>query len=136
MQKLTPRNPRILVVDDNRSIHEDFRKILSSSTTASVELDAVEASLFGSDSKEGKSVEFQIDSAYQGADAIRQVEESLRQGRPYAMAFMDVRMPPGLDGIETTIELWKRDPDLQVVLCTAYSDYSWAELLAKLGETD
>jgi len=136
MQEPTPQPIRILVVDDNRAIHDDFRKILSSPHASSAELDQAEAAIFGGAAQPVQSAAFQIDSAYQGAEAIQLVEQSLREGNPYPLAFMDVRMPPGLDGIETTAEVWKRYPDLQVVLCTAYSDYSWAELLAKLGATD
>jgi len=57
------------------------------------------------------------------------VEKSLAEGRPYALAFVDVRMPPGLDGVETTQKIWAIDPDIQIVICTAYSDYSWNEML-------
>jgi two-component system, NtrC family, sensor kinase len=136
MQTPTPKPIRILVVDDNRAIHDDFRKILSFSHGNSAELDQAEAAIFGSTAEPLHSAVFQIDSAYQGAEGVQLVEQSLRDGDPYPLAFMDVRMPPGLDGIETTAEIWKRYPDLQVVLCTAYSDYSWTELLAKLGSTD
>ena len=52
------------------------------------------------------------------------------------MVTVDVRMPPGWDGIETTQKLWEVDPDLQVVICSAYSDYSWDEIIAKLGNSD
>jgi two-component system NtrC family sensor kinase len=52
------------------------------------------------------------------------------------MAFVDVRMPPGWDGVETTARIWEADPDLQVVICTAYSDCSWEEMLDKLGRSD
>ena len=52
------------------------------------------------------------------------------------MAFVDVRMPPGWDGVETTAKIWQKYPDLQVVICTAYSDYSWEEMLKKLGYSD
>jgi YesN/AraC family two-component response regulator len=52
------------------------------------------------------------------------------------MAFVDVRMPPGWDGLETTRRIWELDPNLQVVLCTAYSDYSWGEMFEKLGHRD
>ena len=52
------------------------------------------------------------------------------------MAFIDVRMPPGWDGVETVRKIWEIDPDLQVVLCTAYSDYSWDEMFEKLGQHD
>ena len=64
------------------------------------------------------------------------IEKSLREDRPYAMAFVDVRMPPGWDGVETTAKIWQKYPDLQVVICTAYSDYSWEEMLKKLGYSD
>ena len=59
-------------------------------------------------------------------------------GTPYAMAtLMDVRdMPPGCDGVEATSKIWGIDPDLQVVICTAYSDCSWDEMLNTLGRSD
>jgi len=51
------------------------------------------------------------------------VKKSLEDGDPFALAFVDVRMPPGWDGIETVARIWQEYPDLQVVICTAYSDY-------------
>jgi DNA-binding NtrC family response regulator len=60
----------------------------------------------------------------------------LQEGRPYEIAFVDVRMPPGWDGIEVAPRLWMADPDLQIVICTAYSDYTWEEMFAKVGATD
>jgi len=57
-------------------------------------------------------------------------------GRPYALAFVDVRMPPGMDGVEAARKIWELDPQLQIVLCTAYSDYSWAEIFERLGQRD
>jgi PAS domain S-box-containing protein len=64
------------------------------------------------------------------------VEQSLAEGRPYALAFVDVRMPPGWDGVETVTHLWKTDPHLQTVLCTAYSDYSSTDIQRRLGHSD
>jgi len=64
------------------------------------------------------------------------VREAVRAARPFAVAFVDVRMPPGWDGVETTCRLWEADPDLQVVICTAYSDHSWDEMIARLGTSD
>jgi PAS domain S-box-containing protein len=52
------------------------------------------------------------------------------------MAFVDVRMPPGWDGIETIKQIWAECPQLQVVICTAYSDYQWQDITDKLGQTD
>jgi predicted signal transduction protein with EAL and GGDEF domain len=57
-------------------------------------------------------------------------------GNPFALAFVDVRMPPGIDGIETTARLLEQDADVNVVVCSAYSDHSWEELIDAIGETD
>ena len=64
------------------------------------------------------------------------IGKSLLEGRPYSLAFVDVRMPPGLDGVQTTRMIWEKYPDLQVVMCTAYSDYPWEEILLILGYSD
>jgi EAL domain-containing protein (putative c-di-GMP-specific phosphodiesterase class I) len=60
------------------------------------------------------------------------VRRALEDGRSYALAFVDARMPPGWDGVETIARLWEQDPDVLVVLCTAYSDYSWREIRERL----
>jgi signal transduction histidine kinase len=129
------QNHRILVIDDNKAIHDDFKKILVKEN-ASDDLDAREAALFGEKTPALGLPEFQIDSAFQGQEGLALIEKSLEENRPYAMAFVDVRMPPGWDGVETTAQIWKKYPDLQVVICTAYSDYSWEEMLNKLGYSD
>jgi PAS domain S-box-containing protein len=79
---------------------------------------------------------FDISSAHQGQEALALVESAVAEQRPFALAFVDVRMPPGWDGVETISRLWKVDPDLQVVICTAYSDYSWDEMRRTLGDSD
>jgi len=129
----TASSRRLLVVDDNAAIHDDFRKILGAGVQ---EVDEFEASVFGKTKAEVTLDGFQIDSAYQGQQALDHVCRAVADQRPYAVAFMDVRMPPGWDGIETTARIWEKDPDLQVVICTAYSDYSWGEMLQKLGRSD
>jgi signal transduction histidine kinase/AmiR/NasT family two-component response regulator len=129
------KNLRILVIDDNRSIHEDFRKILAGEGPAAL-TDAMEEALFGRATEVRQQVRFELASAYQGKEGFEMVQRALAEGRPYAMAFVDVRMPPGWDGIETTAHIWAIDPDLQIVLCTAYSDYSWDQMIAKLGHSD
>jgi two-component system sensor histidine kinase/response regulator len=129
---------RILIIDDNHSIHEDFKKILLASNRSAADLEHIEAALFGGRAPAPMAVvqAFEIDSAYQGNDGLNLVEESLRENRPYALAFVDVRMPPGWDGLETTAKMWDIYPDLQIVICTAYSDYSWGEMRRKLGQSD
>jgi signal transduction histidine kinase/DNA-binding NarL/FixJ family response regulator len=126
------------VIDDNPAIHADVRKILCPQTTATAAtVDALEAELLGAPTALPRPVvHFAVDSAHQGREGLDAVKKAAAEGQPYAMAFVDVRMPPGWDGVETTLELWKVAPDLQVVICTAYSDYSWDEMLAKIGGTD
>ncbi len=130
-------NHRILVIDDNKDIHEDFRKILTRKKKDAVgDLAQAEAILFDVEAPNVNLPEFQIDSAFQGQEGLDSIEKSLQQNSPYAMAFVDVRMPPGWDGVETTAQIWQKYPDLQVVICTAYSDYSWEEMLKRLGYSD
>src|SRR5271154_2795883 len=135
--KIDPlKNHRILVIDDNRAIHDDFRKILLRPADAPNDLAEEEAALFGEAASPFQLPTFEIDSAYQGQEGLDLIEESLRENRPYAMAFVDVRMPPGWDGVETTAKIWQKYSDLQVVICTAYSDYTWEEMFEKLGYSD
>jgi two-component system, NtrC family, sensor kinase len=129
-----PANRRILLVDDLPSIHEDFRKILCP-PAATTDLDAVEALLFGEPISTA-SVRFEMDSAFQGAEALEKVRASLLADNPYAMAFLDMRMPPGWDGVETAERLWQADPRLQIAFCTAFSDYSWSDVVTRLDGRD
>src|ERR1041384_4504859 len=99
---------RILLIDDQASIHEDYRKIICARPTCAPGLPAIEAELFGDDT-EAEPEDLDLDdgdSAYCGEDAITLVEKALREGRPYAVAFVDIRMPPGLDGILTMRRIW------------------------------
>ena len=128
--------PRILIVDDNPAIHEDFRKILQAADPRNLALESVEALLFDQAPPVSRSTQFHLDFAAQGSEALEKVEQSIAAGRPFALAFVDIRMPPGWDGIETIERLWKVDPALQIVICTAYSDYSWDKMNQRLGVND
>jgi len=124
---------RLLVIDDNPRIHEDYRKILGGRAQAGVS--SAEAALFGEQpTSEGPT--FDVDSAMQGREGVERARRALDEGRPYSVAFVDMRMPPGWDGLETIEQLWKIDPEVQVVVCSAYTDYDWLELLARLGHSD
>jgi PAS domain S-box-containing protein len=129
-------NHRILIVDDNPAIHEDFRKILHPTRRDKSDIKDLKAALFDDTPKAAAEAEFELVSAFQGYEALEMVKQSLAGNRSYSMVFLDVRMPPGWDGIETAARLWNVDPDLQIVICTAYSDYSWDEMRAKLDKPD
>ena len=131
-----PCNRRILVIDDNPAIHEDFRKILCTRLPGAEALAEAAAALFGETEAPGDDRAFELESAFQGEEGLERVTAALERDKPYAMTFLDVRMPPGWDGIETAERLWARDPDLQIVLCTAYSDYAWDEVRERLGRPD
>ena len=129
-------NRRILVVDDNESIHSDFHHILCPDAPDQTTVNEMEAVLFEETAQPEQSKGFELDSAFQGKEGLEMVKKSLEEGRAYALAFVDVRMPPGWDGIETISQIWKVDPDVQIVVCTAYADYSWEEIRAKVGQPD
>lgn len=130
----TRANRRILIVDDTASIHEDFRKILCADTHAEPSLDSLEETLFGTPAAPRQV--FELDSAYQGQEALALVSQALAANAPYAMVFIDMRMPPGWDGLQTIEQLWNVDPNLQIALCTAYSDYSFEAIEARLKYND
>jgi len=136
MQSLNPR--RILTIDDNLAIHNDFRKILSGPAKPSTNLAGTKALLFGGPVKPASAIDidFEVDSAMQGEEGLRMLRAASEEGRPYRVAFVDMRMPPGWDGLRTIQKLWEVDADLQVVICSAYTDYSWDEILSTLGLTD
>jgi len=128
-------NHRILIVDDNRAIQTDFRRVLGVSPTAG--LDQVEASLFGTPSTPVPAAHcYELTFATQGSEAVEAVEAALLVNKPFALAFVDMRMPPGYDGLETITRLWKLDPHLNVAICTAYSDRSWDQIIGRLGQSD
>lgn len=132
----THTTPRVLIVDDNPEIHSDFRKVLASSSAGDEELQKLEA-LFGDQPVDprARTPEIQVDSAYQGEEGIEMVRKASEEGQPYSLAFVDVRMPPGIDGIQTTKRIWELDPEIQVVVCSAYSDYSWQDIVQELTHT-
>jgi diguanylate cyclase (GGDEF)-like protein len=130
-------DPRILVIDDNAAIHGDFFKILRRDPASGSPLDAAKAALFGRPaSAASRSPECQVEAALSGQEGVRMAAEALRQGRPYDVAFVDMRMPNGWDGLETIRQLWAVDADLQVVLCTAYSDYSFEQIGQAIEQND
>lgn len=134
------KNNRILVVDDNSMIHRDFQKILNpkKEQCGQDEIDDLAQDLFGEDQASASKkilVDYDLVFAHQGQEALLKLTEAKKNKQPFSLAFVDVRMPPGWDGIKTIEELWKVDPELLVVICTAFSDHSWEDILAKFGNS-
>ncbi len=124
---------RILIIDDNKDIHNDYRKVLAASDE---HLSSLKEAVFGENEQSTKTPEYDIDSAFQGEEGLQKVQKSLEEKRPYFLAFVDIRMPPGWDGVETIEKILAVDSDIQTVICTAYSDYTWHEMTKRLGWSD
>jgi len=136
MENLKKNNRLILLVDDNNSIHEDYRDILQPKRTDAIEkLDSFDKEFFDEE-QTTDFPKYELESVFQGRDALENVKEARKCNKPFAVAFVDVRMPPGWDGIETIKRIWEVDDEILVVICTAYSDYSWEEIYERFGKTN
>lgn len=128
---------RILVIDDNPAIHEDFMKIIEGMQRKSLASDELAAKIFqenlpGESSMKGVVVE--MDTASQGEEGVEMIRKAIEEKRPYSVAIVDMRMPPGWNGLETLRQMWKFDGNIQTVICTAYSDHSWEDYRRELGD--
>ena len=126
------RPVRILIVDDSPSIHDDFRQILTGGDGSDSDARAGRPGVPAVTSARS----FVLDVASQGQEALTMVQRAVAADRPYAVCFLDMRMPPGWDGPETLRHLWRVDPDLQVVLCTDGAGDSWSDIVERCGDTD
>jgi CheY-like chemotaxis protein len=127
---------RILVVDDDPAILKVWLKVLGPKGSR-LGLEQMEKKLFGADSSvESPGVEFSIDTALQGKEGYQKVVSALEEGRPYTFALVDMRMPPGWDGMETTQHMLETDPRLEVAICSAFSDISREEVAERVGRAD
>ncbi|MDQ8201122.1 response regulator [Pelagicoccus enzymogenes] len=133
---------RIIVIDDTESIHSDFEKVLSpaSSSESELALEELDRLMFEEETPaepiSGTQFDFEIGHAYQGEEGLQRIFDAREAGAPYSVAFVDMRMPPGWDGLKTVEEISKADPHIQLVICSAYSDYSWREIIERVGHTD
>jgi CheY-like chemotaxis protein len=148
--------PRILIVDDEKAIRDSYRSILTTEN-AIKSIEDKAASLF--DQKPDDSISnmddllgledgdtiieedletghYEIDESDQGMGGVEMVEDSLKENCPYSLVFMDVRMPPGIDGVEAAGRIRKLDPHIEIVIMTAYSDYNLEEIVDKVGNPD
>jgi signal transduction histidine kinase len=137
MNKAEEQAHRILVIDDNPNIHKDFQTILLDEEDSS-DLNDLRTEVFGKGASSEAVVTsvYQLDFASQGKEGYEKVEQACAEGRPYQVIFVDMRMPPGWDGLETIEQIWQIDKNVQAVICTAYSDYSWGEITERLGRSD
>lgn len=125
---------RVLVIDDQPEIHADYRKILVPPESSNA-LQAAKSALFGAEEDAPALPRFALECASQGQEGVRLAQNAAAE-QPFQVAFVDMRMPPGWDGLETIRRLWESDPRIQIVLCTAYSDRALDEVTRDLGHAD
>ncbi len=132
---------RVLIIDDQQEIHETFKRVFAPAERNQAELTDFE-SRFLNDSSPPADFNTEPRPTYSlyhasgGAEGLQIIEESVRNDQRFSVAFVDMRMPGGMDGLETTEKIWQIDPCLQVVICTAHSDHTWDDVLARLGCND
>ena len=123
-------NYRVLVVDDQQEIHQDFEEMLTPSLTEASTDDLAEA--FASEVDESFLPEFKLLHARSGAEAYKTIRTAIETDNPIAVAYIDIRMPPGMDGIETTRRIREIDENIEIVIMTAYTDKSLGEVVREM----
>ncbi|MCP4350096.1 MAG: response regulator [Desulfobacterales bacterium] len=129
-------NNRIIVIDDEDSILKAYLSILSPDEKAGKTV-ALEAALFGTASVyESEEERYELTTVLQGEEGYEKVKQARENGYPFALAFIDIRMPPGWDGLKTATMIRKADPDIELVIITAYSDRERSEIIQKVGNPE
>ncbi|MCI1142683.1 EAL domain-containing protein [Sphingomonas sp. WKB10] len=131
---------RLLIVDDEPAMHDSYARCFAVQRGAAENaLDAMAAELFGDDAPAADTAaddSFDLTHCHQGLDAVAAVEAALAAGTPYAVAFIDVRMPPGIDGRETARRIRALDPEINLCIVTGFSDFSPIEISKVAGPAD
>lgn len=149
--------PRILIVDDEEEVRRAYLSILQP-LKASDGIDEIAASLFDSTEKTVETDEmmaffeddgaemiveedlqtgsYEIDEASQGMEAVEKIRDARLEKRPFSLIFLDIRMPPGIDGVQAAKEIRQLDPEVEIVIMTAYSDYSYEEIITTVGNPE
>lgn len=127
---------RILLVDDEIKILNELKEILCPDVSGHKDLKELEKQLFGGDGASADMQEYQVVCCRQGEEAVRQARTAYEQGEPFMAAFLDVRMPPGIDGVRTAEEIRKVDPEIEFVIMTGYADFDIAEINRRIKPAD
>ena len=139
-----PTPPRVLVVDDDDQVLAAYRRVLDGLTRKAEPLhesalDALSTELFGAipdSSLDATAPLGEVVYCWQGEQAVQAAEAARASGQPFALVFLDMRMPPGIDGLETARRIRAIDPDVNIVIVTGYSDHKPSEITAVVGRPE
>jgi CheY-like chemotaxis protein len=121
---------RVLIADDDEHILECYREAFgeSEATDYMKALNILDAELFDVIEDSNAAPVFEVVSCNQGNDAIDLAEKATNEGHPFDVVILDVRMPPGIDGVEAGSQIRKMDPEVEIVFVTGFSDVRRADL--------
>jgi CheY-like chemotaxis protein len=121
---------RVLIADDDEFVLDCYREAFlePESTGAMRALDALSAELFDVEEDVEEEPKFKVTACSQGNDAISLAKEAANDGHPFDVVILDVRMPPGIDGVEAGSKIRELDPDVEIVFVSGYSDIPLDEL--------
>ena len=131
--------PSVLVIDDQEAILANFATLLDPrQDDVAATLDELALALGDASTPQATSqaIRYQMSYARQGSEGVERCRAAKHAGTPFSVAFVDIHMPPGIDGVQTAVELWNIQPDLEIVLCTAHSVYTWQEILDRVPRRD
>jgi len=144
-----------LIVDDEEAVRQSYRLILESDD-GTQEIDDIASSLFDETpsftvldevefffdetdlivEEELQTGSYKIIETSQGMDAVEIIKKSLNKNQPFSLIFMDIRMPPGIDGVQAAKKIRQLDPNVEIVIMTAYSDYSFEDIVKTVGNPE
>ncbi len=133
---------KILVIDDQKDIREVYLQILTRQNQRNTgSLDSLENELFSNfdtppeveNDSDKRMLEFEVQCASQGLEGVQMAQQALEAQEPYMLAFIDMRMPPGIDGKETAKRIREVDENIELVIVTAFSDHLCADIVEYIG---
>ena len=134
------KNKKILIIDDQKEARESYKSILGKNNYPEhSQLEKLESELFeeqgNKDKGNLKTPEeiYEVEYAAQGLDGVERTRKALENNRPFALAFIDMRMPPGIDGKETAKRIRELDRQMEFVIVTAYSDHDRRDIVESVG---
>ena len=130
---MNERNTRVLIVDDQHEIYTDFQEMLKAKRNKVLSDDFADT-FFSEEAKEEAShlPTFELAYAPSGDEAYEMVKTAKETGQPFAVAYIDIRMPPGMDGIETIRRIREFERDLEIIIMTAYTDKPLPEIVTNM----
>jgi len=133
---MMPKKNKILVIDDDPGVRESYDQILSSNPVSGI-MDKGRDLFAEKDQDIGvkPSRQYDITLTDCGEAGVSAVQEAVSRQNPFATAFIDMMMP-GIDGAETARQIWRIDPDIKIVIVTAYSDYTPDDIVRIVGRED